>query len=617
VRQAIRCEVWTDLACNSGTAKGVLPVAGTFRVVEEFLGYLVSQKLSVTVPRSWADRAELVGRRILRVVYDDGTWDEFRIASVMDSVGRDDLVLVEALGIVYDLATGDTLVGTTTSGAVALATSDTAITPTTALTNRVDAHLPAIWSVGTVTPTATIELTTSRATPLAAALTIAELANKTAGTVATPYRISARRNGTTGYYVDLTDYNGSATTLDLRTGGAMAAVTRKLDTADMATRVYPLGSDGNHCGSAIWQVSAVSLNTYVEVVDVAGGPGPVQETDQFDNLYLRKAGGGTQQITGSSRQSLGTSRFTVAATAGFTVGDYVRIVADSSETDLPYVDAVANKSTYGVKVGVLQAGYPAATNLLKNADLRTGSPPSDWTGSGAGADTIDTTVGNWLTGGRAVKLTSASRVYEQSVTVQVPASGDWYAVYLIVFKGDPTSAAGTVQMGAYVDGVEISSALNVDGVAYFDGTWQYVYRSTKLVAGSRALKVSISMGRVMWWDAGAIFVTPGSAIQHPFMVGSYAARLTQDANDYLALYSAPVATYAVDCLDLFRVNGTAWPYAQIALGQPATVTEPDLAISATGLRIVRVETNHLVSHDAKLTLATPRPRLTNTLARAA
>lgn len=617
MRQAIRCEVWTDLAANSGTAKGVLPVATTFRVVEEFVGYLVSQKLSVTVSRHWTDRAELVGRRILRVIYDDGTWDEFRIASVTDSVGRDDLVAVEALGIVYDLTNGDTLVGTTTSGAVALETSDTAITPTNALTNRVDAHLPSIWSVGTVTPTATIELTTRQATPLAAALAIAELANKASGTVATPYRISARRNGTSGYYLDLTDYNGTATTLDLRTGGAMAAVTRRLDTADMATRVYPLGSDGNHCGSATWQVAAVSLNTYVELVDIAGGPGPVQETNQFNGLYLRKAGGGTQAITGTTRQSLTTSRFTVAATAGFTAGDFVRIVADSSETDLPYVDAVANKATYGTKIGVLQAAYPAASNLLANADLRTGTPPTSWTGSGAGADSIDTTVGNWRTGGRSVKLTSSPRIYEQPVTVQVPASGDWYAVFLIAFKGDPTSAAGTVQMGAYVDGVEISSALNLDGVEYFDGTWQYVYRSTKLVAGSRALKVSISMGRVMWWDAGAIFVTPGSAIEHPFMVGSYAAKLVQDANDYLTLNSAPVATYTVDCLDLFRVDSTVWPYAQVALGQPATVTEPDLSISASSLRVVRVETNHLVAHDAKLTLAVPRPRLTNTLARAA
>lgn len=612
-----RAEIWTELQCNSGVQKCGMMLESLV-TTEKAEGLVVVPRLTATVPMNWSQRSEVVCGRVICVLFDDDSFDEYRIIAQSDSDGGDGLVHIEAAGPILDLANRNTVISSTTGGVTTYAYSKFDTLPSSLLATDVCGNGPSYFSagVGTVTPTSLIDASFNGDSPLEGGVKVATEANRVTGVT---YWLNAVRNGTSGYFLYLNVPAGGAGTPFLLSSKNIASLRRRQDSTQQTTRVVPIGTDGQHCGQSYWSISAVSLNTYIELTDIMGGPGPVQEANQFLNLYLEKAGGGTQQITATSVQSATTSRFNVAATAGFTAGDRIRIVLNSTPDDMPYVDCVANKATYGVKLGRLSLPFSSVFNRLLNADLRNGgTSPTSWTKTGGGTLVRDTTLGNYLYGGGAVKLTVSSIVLDQTVTVQVPASGNWYANYCCVFKGDPTAGAGTVQFGAFYAGGAIPNS-PVDLNPYFDGKWYLLYQSYLMAAGSRTLQMSCSMGRVMWFNGGMIYVTQGSASEEPFFLGSGGARMIQAANAHLTTNSGPLVTYDMDLVDLYRVNPTIWSGDRLGLGATCSVLDSELGLGTTNLvqvRIVELTTDHLDPANAKVVLSNRREQLTSILAAA-
>jgi hypothetical protein len=309
-----RVEFWTKLQCQGGTRFGVLYAdrgdiiaASDIRAIDDQESLIVA---FTRVDKSGATRgflSSLAARSIVTVVWDDGSFDEWRVSLIDDSRGLNGPITVTANALLLDLAegadssTGKGLVSTT---ALCLRTFDftaTSITATQAWDTYVIPNCPSWVSRGTIDPTALIaQLTWSRLTPLALAQQIRDQLRKS--NISCELRL--RRNGTTDYKLDLVTQIGSTATVPLLLPRSnLQSLKRRIDASQQSTRLFvtgesdPSGSPGIP-GRSRWVVTNVDgVNKKLTLADPSGGAGPIGMTDQWKLAYvLRVKTGRTFQI---------------------------------------------------------------------------------------------------------------------------------------------------------------------------------------------------------------------------------------------------------------------------------------------------------------------------------
>lgn len=608
-----RVTVCSDLACNGGVEIADLPIVDTqaCSTIEEIQNGLVQRRFQVAVPSAWDEADELVIRRVFRLAYSDGSpYDEVRLSERRDSSGADGLTTCLALGIEFDLADRDQLVYRVASTQLQFAFSATD-TVANLLTTYVLGALPGTWALGTITPSDTITVNFDKDTPLSAALKILAAANLAAGAV---YELSARRNGTTGYYLDCSVYNTGATVPDLLTGKSLRGTVRTLNQQDQTTRVFPFGSDGGGCGDAWFLVTAVTVNVSIAIADYLGsGVNPIVNDDDFNGLYVVDQAGGTHAITSTVKS---TQRLGMASTSGISAGDWVQVAVDSAKTPLAYVDDTGAQATYGIRVGVPTFSAPSHTNWVQNADLSdwTGATPTSWSGSGTGL-AKQTTLGLWLRGGWSADLTGgAAPGLVWSRSVYCPVGTITYIVWIYNI-----TTAGATHNVTLRDGLGADQAYPLSSTAIADlattGTWLAFTRTYSVTsAGSKTLRVQVDPHQC-YVDSAQVTIQPaGITAPTAWGKGSGGATLRLGAIQHLQAAAQPIATYDVTTLDLYRMDPVvAGEYEKVSHGGLAKLTDLDLGVTTTQ-RAVRVETNHLVLHDTKLALAAIRREQTRLLA---
>lgn len=629
-RPFVRAEVWTDVVGNSGVRTVVAIPCLSCQTVEQFEGIVVTPSLTLTVFREWADRAELVVRRVIRLLFDDGSFDEYRIAGLIDGSGADGIVTVTGAGMILDLAEGVNLVRQTTTVATALRVPLVG-TPTDNLTT-IAAFAPAWWAVGTVTPTSVVDVTVTNATPLAAAIVVATAANTATGVT---YELSARRNGTSGYYLDLTVYNAAAAIPDVRTGKNLVQLKRDQRVVDLVTRVVPMASDGERAlKDNWWAITAVVANTYIEITDVIGGLSPLVDAGALDGYYVADVTGGTHDITGSSVQSSTTARCTMASTANLVVGQWCQLVANATPDPLYAVDSPTLQTIYGVRLATVPGVPPYYTNHFKNADLRDGSAtvPTDWTVTGSGTWTRTTTVGEWVTGGAAYKWpgytgsnTSLSTVGRTHLDAFAAPLYDYVHGYARMYA-TAWASLGTASnyVAMYLEGYS-PTYVALDGTSpQFDTLNEWREIRWKLPWTSATGGANITFEIFLWngdaWrgrvDCVYAYVqrrtlaSPPDSTQ-PFFRGSGGAINVQAALGRLRNTTAP-KTYTVTLRDLHRFDATIWSGDQVVHGGTCNVTDSDLGATAA-LRAVSVTTNHLQPLETQVVFSTRLSELTSLL----
>lgn len=608
--------LWTDWQCNSGIAKGPIPVISG-SLTERIDNRVAVRQVTIVTPLTWEQYGEVIVGRVIRLHYrDDATipytedWVEYRITDLVEDVKAGTATL-SGTDWMHDLVEKDSLVSVTVSGAVSFVDNDYAVTPSAALTSRVDGNLPAYWGLGTVTPTALIDVSYNLATPLAAAIAIADAAALADGGA---YELSARRNGTTGLLLDLTVYGGG--TVDVRTRKNVTDARRTKRRDQQTTRVA--FSTDKALRRPTFQVSAFSAGASIDVTDLVSGAGPVQETDEWKNYYLVEwKNGTTHLITGSSKQSYGTSRFTVTSTTTIAVGDYLYLAADASSTDISYVDSPSLQTTWGKRLGVL-SGTDYPSNLLRNADLRSGtsSTPTNWTINGT--PVRDTTAGKFRYGGCAYRLDTNSALIERGETVQC-AAGDivTYTAYLMLSAYLVAASGGKLSFWDPNSGTQVDYALDgtVSGLDQLNTFLSFTRTFQVTAAGAKTLKVRFghdtSTGNALYADAASITV---NATPQSFRAGSGAATNIQTANAHFLTNGAPVVTYDIGLVDLTVIDPAGYGSDRPALGATCYLTESTLGESRTALRIVEQITDFQNPAEPKVVLSNLPKRLTTLLA---
>lgn len=263
--------------------------------------------------------------------------------------------------------------------------------PATMISSRILSTTPAVFALGTVTPTALGEVPFSGDNARSGLLRMEE--------IFPPYNAQLRWSGTQ-YLVDFIQIGVGAPILYLRDMKNIVAI-EKRTTADHINRLTQIrGADGDDGPTGIawayWEVTAKSgadPNVLLTLAAIHGGDGPIKFDGQFNHanlpggvssLYLESITHTYVQITDSIAS---TQQLKVAAGAAFAVGNRVRVCASSTGKHLTFLDAPAEIALYGVQPGAFESGYDDTHTVNKNAMQAAwatpASLPDGWTGLGA------------------------------------------------------------------------------------------------------------------------------------------------------------------------------------------------------------------------------------------
>ena len=578
-----RCEIWSDYQCNSGTRQVILPVdqiialTTTERTTHEDDGTL-------TISKEIASYASLVTGYVLRFLFTDASFTEWRIRTVQDTSRESRLATATLSSPLSELATGAAIMSSTTSLITTVDLEYKGLSPSDVVT-AVLAFCPTFWAAGTITPTIPVNLAPSGWMPLQALRELVT-AIRAQGVDA---ELHYRRNGTTGYYIDIVSAIGSAEpALDVRTAKNLLGTSRLQDRDRYALEAVPLGTNNATCARMYFEVTNKSgLTLTVQQPVVAGSM--IAFNGQLDGLYLLDDAGARQLISAS----LAAGTFDVASAANVTSGRWYRIVGDSSGTDLIRVRKAA--ATAGPVQPIRASTLDATTNYVPNPAMRvwTGgaSVAADgWTISGT-TKTRTTTAGLWLYGGKSQRIETVAAtltVEPSALSIYVPtwATAVVFSAWAYVvadtsatFGYQPLKDGGV--WGSHVAAVAATAGqtfvrtdITISLTGFTGAVHSFALRAETTAIGTSDVYV----------DAMQITFAAAAAA---FTEGSNPSRLWTFANRYLTKYSTIPATYHITFADLGQLDPTSFPYDAVALGQTANVRDTDLGLTVSA-RVVEL-----------------------------
>ena len=379
---------------------GTTPARVTFFRAEDLVSCVAvhspteAESLTVEVRRDDPRAADLVLGRVLRLTHEGGTGDTEWDITAMEDTSAADVLTVRATPILMRLARVVYMGTDATTGAPVPDWTGVLLTATEWLNLLV---IPTLATAGIPFELGTVDNTTSRFTMDGDWTSVLEIVRAIAepGRAASEVQLTA--GGDYGYVLDLrTSIGASAATVRVRTAVNLLEFNRERSLVEVATRLYPRGSTDSVAtrtmADHLFRIATIVSGTVAELDDPFGGADPILYDDQLNGFYAAPLVLGdptfsSQVVTDSVAA---TQRITVASTAGWTAGEWIRFYAATgangarvtSLTHPTLVDHPADGG-YGDRALILdRPGIVADTNLIENATMRTwtvaADPPDGW-----------------------------------------------------------------------------------------------------------------------------------------------------------------------------------------------------------------------------------------------
>ncbi len=595
-----RAEIWSDYQYAGGTRQAVLPredcrvLTTTERVERDDEGTL---ELSKDAPAA----EHLAIGRVVRLVYADGSFDEWRVRQLQDSSRTAAILRATLQSPLLELATGAAVITKTTATVVSLDVEWKGLTATEIAT-EILTFCPSGWSLGTVDPTIPVNLTASAWMPLRA---LRELVSAVRAQ-GVDCELTFRRNGTTGYYVDLvTTIGASAGTIDVRSAKNLLSTTRTRDRDAYGTEVVPLGTGQATLARAFLEVTAKSGSTLTLQSPVTGGQ-VIAFDGQYDGLYLIDDVNAKQLVSASGVDQ----ECDVASAANFTVGRWYRLARNSSGDEM--VGIRKAPGTAGPVQIITSAQLDDTTNHVANPSQRTwtgasSAPPDGWTTSGTVTLTRTTTTGLWVYGGKSCRVqASGGHLQSPTTNLYIPT----WVTHATLSAWVYVTTASTGEVRFVVNGSLVSSTTLA---SLGTGTWRrvdYTHSMSGLTGAVRAFYAYVGLGvSDCYVDSVQLTLTDAA---RDFVEGSNPTRLLTFANKYLLAYSDTPVAYQIQFGDLQAWDPEGWSDDEVSLGMTARVRDVDLDIT-TSARVRELTRNHIAPLTSAVTVANRPPDLISLL----
>lgn len=609
VRPLRQVEVWSDVEAASGSSRlttltDVLGLQERMKLGQK--GHAGREEIALRTNMESTRFSEVREGRVVRVEEHDGDVSEWRIVEVDRSRGRGgEVATVKAESITRDLYRRSPLIQRVESARSDLDFNLLGLTPTEWIDEIITPTdgFPSWVTKGTVASSDDVSLKVNLepAGPL-----LDKIAEVTA------HEWTLRRDGSTGYKIDLVFERGSSTDrpfVGLKRN--LLSASHRTSAKEQATRVYPFGSgpDGQRATMADhrWKVTATSTaSRTVTLASPSGGAGPVAFDDQLggsteftQDYWLEKPDETRANITDSTTgQVLTLSTHTTLPSTG----DLVTVRASSSGTELVYLDRPDTRATYGLQVRTLdRQDIPPVQNLLSDVASAylsawgQGSTtlPNGWSIFGTSSDvtvTKETNSDFWRHGGAAAKVvctSSGSGLQSDEIPVSPTDLSPHFVAQLDAF---PTTGTYQVQLFDVSNSTPIpTKAQDVAKNSRTGVSIRHDINPGKVnfaTQGTTALRVRIvSRTTSATFHVDAAQLTQRQNSPRHMWQARGANDLWHAANDDLSNRGEPRDEYDLEAIDLYRADIESYPDDEIHLGQRIIAKDPGLDFDAE-LRVV-------------------------------
>jgi hypothetical protein len=591
VTEIRRLEVWSDVegATPAGEVLAYVPELISAEDERELMG---EERIRLLIKHGSPGTEFILGKRVLRTIYLDFTWEEWRIEVVEDTRLEDGSLglKVEAVGIIFDLSHGR-VQQVQENGNIEVDFDP----PAMPLTDHVGGLIltsPGIkshFAEGDMAHELPVEVSYQGDTPLSAVQALAA-----AGEV--EYHV-VRACG--NYEITMPEQIGaSAPVVRMRYRKNIRELTRELDFSRLATRAYPRGGEQDGfaltIAAALWEITDV--DDYDNLVTLAGEP--IAFDQQLDGLKARKYGTTADVVVIST--NVETQQVELSSVAHLDVGDFLNF-RDPDGRELLYMDRPSSIESWGTWAppdAVDAPDVPPVDNLMVNPYLDAW-PSGSLTGWAAvGAATLEQVTDRLfhrygIAAARVICTADATGI-ESGWHIVAPVGPVLDSAGNVIGEGSPYFtvqlalwiAAGAIRLELDVDTVGDGSAIitlpdaGAKATSNELGVWiESLAMNCDLHAlGAKRVRVRVvqegATAATFILDAVQLTQTHGGAVT--FYDRRASNELWQRGILHLAQYSEPIATY--DCLpvDLYRLNPEDFVADELILGGGALVEDVNI-----------------------------------------
>lgn len=580
-----RVEVWDDVIGATPAGVRLVVIADTIQLTD-VVNLQGKDRLEVSIPRASAAWAHILEGRVIRPVYVDATFDEWRIRSTKQTRQNPsgNRALVRCEPIRFDLLREGVIERVDTDGRVS---HDFGIIGQTIATFLADFILPAApgyFAAGTIDPTKTIDMTFEWDSPLAACLEMAKL---------TDSRLAIRPNAAhTSWFIDfVVDVTPTLPTKEFRAKKNLLGITYERNADQQATRVFPRGGDVDGVrltmAEAKWRVKTIAgLDITLEDPNNTAD-GPLAFNDQLNSAFLEKTDGTTTAITDSI---LSTQIVVVASAADIAVGELIRIRATAARKQLTFLDSPVDQTTFGLIPRVLdREDLPVVQNLVANAELTgtyVGNLPPNWNQVGGPSLAENTNALFSRRGKQSLQVSSLNDgdgVQTDLIAVEPTAERPFFSAYFTVWQIATNLSNGRVRVELVDETNNVIIPTGDEGRAFTSevGVWVDLGVQTidLFARGTKSVRLRVVVdGNTegdFYVDSAQLSQT---AAHQPFFAGDGPLELWKAANIELLTKGQPRVSVDINIVDLTRIDPKRWPYDAVGLNDPFRLVDEDLNV---------------------------------------
>jgi hypothetical protein len=579
-------QIWTDYEAAGGTH--LHTIAGA-EELQDFVTVNGREELTLRLPRNDVAWDDIAKRKVIRVEFDDGTIDEYRIARfdelhstrqyTGEVIGEGAIMEMNGPGLcelVYD--SGDVVQAFELLGMTVDDYLDEVILPAG----------PSWITKGTVDPTDLVDLTYEHFTPLRALQALLD---------ATGTERHLIRQAGGAYEINVLDQRGGAASVPvIQLGKNLRSSARETDDRETRTRIYPVGVESEEgqarLQDARFEVTARDLGADTVVMEITQRDRTIKaawQDDALDGFYIGNPDGTQLQEILSSVNS--TGKVEVADASLYAVGEELQFYETAAGKRLAFLEDQDQTSsdTDRRPESIVYNDVPPARNLIPNPrlDAYTGGNPDDWSDVGTPTTVAETTAFEFRDIGSAslqVICNAADEGVECDAVTIVPTDDNpYFTAYVKIWI-----ASGRVRLQLDHSVIGIFPPLEAGddrlGLATSSVTGRWVEliiqpgTENLLPAGTVNLQVLSEGDAAEFYVDGAMLTQTASLM--PFTDGQPAVELwDRAAQRFLGeLVSTEVTRYTLGVADL---SDLVLPFDALTVGGDVELEDPDLGIDVT------------------------------------
>ncbi|MCH8272728.1 MAG: phage tail protein [Candidatus Marinimicrobia bacterium] len=385
---------------------------------------------------------------------------------------------------------------------------------------------------------------------------------------------------------------GSLSDARIRYARNLKGIRKNIDTRELFNVVYPVG--GGEPPADIGGDSILGTEGAEHIISTLSGTTIsshqrlVPSNDSWNNYYLEVTRASGSATIGARRlitdSIAGSQVVLTTALSGLSVGDYFKIVADASGTDIKYIrDAGSIDSNGTMEATYLNRSKVEARNLLLNTDFSenyNSGIANNWSVVTLGAafpvsSNLNTNFIKYGSKSQLISDADPGEGMKQSVTLE---QNSVYSVYVWIYV-----TTGKVKLELYDGVADQPSSSGKTAETSVTGAWTQLMVEGITAQGTGGIVkiLSNSIGTDFYIDSVILEKSSKISVPNEFYPISGARILWDEGFDALQSAKNRKIKYTVSAIDLYEADPDGYPYDRLEVGDTITLQDDELGIDTT------------------------------------